>query len=268
MDYHIKYIKYKKKYHELKKLYGGLNKLDFEEDDYEEDEDYDEDDDDERTIKIKQDLIENSSDEDLVDLPLDFFKKLKTIYPSTKHDEERLDNEYKGHPITYGEMEYKGINKLIKHLLETHKVDFKTFIDLGSGRGKLPFYVAGFKQINKSIGVEIVKERHEDAVEIKRRLQEHYEIVNKVILINNDFNKVDILEYTRDISLVWISNLMFEQSLTDKLFTQLISKLPSNSIIACSKEHSLDSDKLTLLGRLRVPMSWKKDHIVYIYQIK
>ena len=31
MDYHIKYIKYKKKYHELKKLYGGLNKLDFEE---------------------------------------------------------------------------------------------------------------------------------------------------------------------------------------------------------------------------------------------
>ena len=267
MDYHIKYIKYKKKYHELKKLYGGLNKLDFEEDDYEEDEDYDEDDDDERTIKIKQDLTENSSDEDLVDLPLEFFKKLKTIYPTTKHDEGRLDDDYKSHPITYGEMEYKGINKLLKHLLETHKLDFKTFIDLGSGRGKLPFYVAGFKQINKSIGIEIVKERHDDAIEIKRQLNEHYEIVSKVILINDDFSKINILEYTRDISLVWISNLMFEQSLTDKLFRQLISKLPPNSIIACSKEHALDTDKLILLGKLVVPMSWKKKHIIYIYII-
>jgi hypothetical protein len=237
---YMKYLKYKEKYINLKKMLGG---------------------------DLRDDVIENTSDEDLVKIPVEFFDKLRNIYPSCKHDHGSLNDSYNGHVITYGEMEYPGMKNILDHV---HKIDkFNNFIDLGSGRGKLPLYVAGLPNISKSIGIELVKERHDDALEIKNKLEEYQHITDKVIFINDDFFNVDLSKHiNNNKTLIWLSNLCFPQELNNKIFNKLVNILPSGSIIACSKEHLINSDKINNIGKLQVPMSWNKNSTIFLYKIQ
>jgi tRNA1(Val) A37 N6-methylase TrmN6 len=79
-----------------------------------------------------------------------------------------------------------------------HKIDrFNNFIDIGSGRGKLPLYVAGLPNISKSVGIELVTDRYNDALEIKNKLNDYKNITNKVIFINDDFLNVNYLKQSK-----------------------------------------------------------------------
>lgn len=88
-----------------------------------------------------------------------YIDKLKTLYPLCIHDEKKLSDLYKDYHITYGEMEYDGVETICN--IKDIDNSFDTFIDIGSGRGKIVLYMA--TKFNKSIGIEIVKERNDDA---------------------------------------------------------------------------------------------------------
>jgi hypothetical protein len=193
----------------------------------------------------------------------DYFKLLKELYPSCKHDGVLLYNKYDNNTITYGELEYDGIQSLIKHLNQ----NFDNFIDIGSGRGKLPLYVAGLPNISKSLGIEIVTERHNDAIELKNKLNKFKKQTDKVILINKDFFEVDLLDYSSKPTLVWISNLCFPEELTNNIINKLLTVLISGSIISCSRMYTLNSDKIKLIDKLTVNMSWSQNSDIYIYKI-
>jgi hypothetical protein len=243
MDYHSKYLKYKSKYSNLQKMIAG-------------------------NPDVKRYLLEGLSDKQVVNLPDTFLEQLQNIYPKTKYDYKKLNNTYNGHITTYGEMEYEGMHNILNHLSKDHNINFNNFIDLGSGRGKLPLQVAAVSDnIVRSIGIELVKERHDEAVEIKEKLKQFKNITDKVVFINDDFNKIDLLSYINGITLVWISNLCFPQELTNNIFSKLIDILPHGSIITCSKEHLLQTHKLSKIGILQVPMSWNKDSNIFIYKI-
>ena len=250
--YKNKYLLYKKKYITLREKIGGGG--------------------------VPNYLIQSMTDKEIVDspdTPLEqlpesftekYLKELMDLYPSTKKDTTDLRKSYNDHTITYGEMDYNGMDKLLKHL-QNQNIKFRNFIDVGSGRGKLPLQVASLPNVKKSIGIEIVKERHNEAQELKQKLKEFKQITDKVVLINNDFNKIELSQYINKKTLVWISNLCFPQELTNIIFQKLLGILPSGSIIACSKEHFLQSSKLFNLGNLRIPMSWNKSSNIFIYRV-
>ena len=237
MNYYSKYLKYKEKYINLKKMIGG---------------------------DIESEVLKELSDEDIIYLSDDFFKQLKEIYPSCKHDVGKLSNTYDEHHITYGEMEYEGIQTLLNKLNQK----FNNFIDLGSGRGKLPLYVANYPDITNSIGVELVKERYEDALIIKDKLYNFNEITDKVKFINDDFININLSNYTNGLTLVWISNFCFSQDLSNRIFKKLIQVLSAGSIICSSKEHNLTTNNLVNIGKLPIKMSWYNESTVYIYKIQ
>jgi tRNA G46 methylase TrmB len=197
-----------------------------------------------------------------------YISKLKTHYPSCKYDGSLKNpslTKYAEHKITYGEMDYEGLDKLYKKvILHNSKID--TFIDVGSGRGKLCLFMAAIEKIKKSIGIELVKERVDDALELKEKLAFNYS--NKVSFINSNIFDVDFKSIVNNNSqvFVWFSNLCFEQSTTDNIFKKLVDELPSNTIICCSKKILNNNPKLIFIETLPVEMSWDKGSNVYIYK--
>jgi len=193
-----------------------------------------------------------------------FINKLKTIYPSCKFDTGLEDfSLYNGIDTTYGEMQYEGIQELYQYVTKNYNNKINTFIDLGSGRGKLCMYMAAQPKIKNVLGIELVKERHNDAENLKSQLQ--YEYANKVILINKNIFDVDLELYTNKQIFIWFSNLCFNQTGVIDIFKKLQNTLPKDTIICCSKPPTEPIG--TYLNTIKVSMSWCDDSNVYIYKL-
>ena len=237
--YHTKYLKYKSKY-----------------------------------LKLKTYLEKSQSGGD--DL---YITELKKLYPECVFDRGSIKDaakyENSGYKTIYGEMDYAAIEKFNEKFNSTGNI--KYFIDFGSGRGKLPLFMGD--KVNKSVGIELVTERYNDAIILKENLSKKFsEITNKVELINGD-----MFDYLKSVNkttfsgpvLIWISNLCFSEHITKKLFDELIVKMPTGSIIGSSKipnEISSGIEPIILAGntddKLIVPMSWSKQSAIYLYKIK
>lgn len=206
--------------------------------------------------------------------PVDkYIAKLKELYPLCKHDTNH--EEYAGHKTTYGEMTYEGIESLYNHIQTFNNGPPSYFIDVGSGRGKLCLYMAQKPTILKSIGVELVTTRYEDAKNLKTELSntpQFTQYTNKTEFINADVLTIDLkskFDENKKV-FVWFSNLCFDSEITIKIFDKLISELPQGSVICCSKisEDINNNEKLINRGITSIPMSWSQNSNVNIYQIK
>jgi len=203
-----------------------------------------------RYLDLKKNKLNNFQDE------------LKKLYPKVQFDKD-INIDYGNNKITYGELNYDGLDKILRYF----KNDFNSFLDIGSGRGKLCLHISNYPDINKSIGIELVKERHLDALSLKNKLK-NYQNVKKVQFINDDIFKINLgnLFNKDDLILIWISNLCFDIDFNSKLFSKLIKELPKDTIIACSKKPE-NLDGLLLVDQIKVPMSWSEDSEVYLLKI-
>ena len=190
-----------------------------------------------------------------------FVNSLKKLYPSCKHDS--ISKNYEGHKVTYGEMEYNGIELLYKYISKKYNPNISSFIDVGSGRGKLCMFMAAQPKIRKVVGIELVTDRHDDAIMLKSKLDPLYG--DKVTLINSDIFKINLQDFNLTNVFVWFSNLCFDQNITDDIFKKLIKELPKESIICCSKQHTIP--ELHLLDSIKIPMSWNSSSNVNIYRL-
>jgi hypothetical protein len=195
-----------------------------------------------------------------------YIEDLIKLYPKCKYETTPLHNKYTDHKTTYGEMEYSGIKKLHDEVKTLNK-KINSFIDIGSGRGKLCFYMAGDADIQKSVGIEIVKERHDDALHLLKQLPKKY--AEKVQLINADIFNVKLASNYQNNrqTFVWFSNLCFDQNIIDKIFIKMVKELPSGSLICCSKICQIKENNLKLIKTTLTDMSWNKDQPVHIYEI-
>jgi len=183
------------------------------------------------------------------------------------HDDQptrdKNQEKYIQHTITYGEMEYEGIDKLYAYVSQIRPID--TFIDIGSGRGKLCMYMASKPQISRVLGVELVESRHIDAMYLKRQLKSDF--ADKVEFINSNIFDVDLTPYQNSTIFIWFSNLCFEQSSTNKIFEKLKQELPVGTIVTCSNKINEEVGGFGLFDTRQIPMSWHKDSNVYVYTI-
>lgn len=218
-----------------------------------------------------------------------FIYQLKSLYPSCKFDKNINRSIYDNHKITYGEMEYEGMEELYNYVRNKYNSNLDTFIDVGSGRGKLCMFMAAQKNIDKSIGIELVKERYEDAQLLQKELIEYQETgktsqmthsklcrggkrgekidyAKKVTLLNQNILDIDLKNYVSPDSdvFVWFSNLCFEQNTTNDIFQKINNELPNNSIVCCSKMPNPTVG--IFLNKIQIPMSWSKNSEVYIYK--
>jgi hypothetical protein len=65
---------------------------------------------------------------------------------------------------------------------------------------------------------------------------------------------------------VWFSNLCFDPSLTERIYSKLVDELPIGSIICSSKIPENPPNGLKSLGVIQVGMSWNELSNVYMYQ--
>ena len=190
--------------------------------------------------------------------------QLKNLYPSCKFDRNVEDSSlYNGVNITYGEMEYDGVQKLYSFVSKNYNNKINCFMDLGSGRGKLCMYMASLSKIKYVLGVELVKQRHDDAEILKSEL--NFEYANKVHLLNKNIYDIDFEEYKNKQIFIWLSNLCFDQTGIDNIFQKLKNSLPSGTIVCCSKKPLENFGEY--LNSIQVPMSWNKESNVYIYKL-
>lgn len=190
--------------------------------------------------------------------------KLKEVYPACKFDNTRDDYTlYDGHRITYGEMEYDGIEKLYSFICKNYNSKIDCFIDIGSGRGKLCMFMAAQPKIKSVLGIELVKQRHDDAEILKSELKNEYS--KKVELLNKNVLEIDFQNYKNNQIMIWFSNLCFEQTTTNEIFQKLKTEMPSGTIICCSKQPNPPVGDF--LQDIIIPMSWSKNSNVYIYKL-
>jgi len=168
-------------------------------------------------------------------------------------------------------MDYEGISRLFKHIQKINPM-INTFIDVGSGRGKLCLYMASVAKIKKTIGIELVKARHNDALCLQEKMPGEY--AKNVKFINADVCKLNLAEELPEDPrvFVWFSNLCFEQNTTNDIFDKLANELPVGSIICCSKIYSTgdktDKTSLQFIESIPIEMSWSKTSNVHIYVIE
>ena len=208
-----------------------------------------------------------------------YITKLKELYPACEHDKNKDDisKKYAQYKTTYGEMDYQGIESLYPVVLQKLEANenITTFMDIGSGRGKLVLWMANNPNIRKSIGVELVDSRHKDALHLRHQLAAEFpDITKKVEFLNEDVlddNNVNLYSLVKDrepgqVVFVWFSNLCFEQSTTNSIFEKLKRDLPHGSIICCSKQPQLNIQDLEFLETVPIKMSWMDGSQVHIYK--
>lgn len=203
------------------------------------------------------------------ELKTEYFNKLKELYPKCilKGNETTKSTE------TYGEMEYNGIEKINLEFNKNNQIEY--FIDIGSGRGKLTCWFAGIPNVIKSYGIEIVQSRYNDAVKLKDQLFKSFPtIAEKIELKCADISKINLRDLTNNSSdcLIWISNLCFDQELSNKIFGQILDQTEIGTMISCSKkpfEKNLKSNNkyYKFIKELEIKMSWTDNSKVFIYQV-
>lgn len=154
---------------------------------------------------------------------------------------------------TYGELTREGMEQMMRG----YNTENKTFIDLGSGLGKTPLYGVMDHKFKYAVGIELAKERHEKAIEMKSKLPD--KVKNRLDYFNNDIFNFDISSF----DYIFISNLCFNEETNKKLAEKLANETKENSYIFASKE--IIHPKIKILDRRYVKMTWKSDSNIYVY---
>lgn len=189
--------------------------------------------------------------------------KLIRLYPKCEHDRGMVDsNKYKNDAITYGEMTYNGIENLYKYINKKYKKNnISVFLDVGSGRGKLCMYMGSYKNIKKSIGIELVEERHKSAIKLLKKMPKRYS--KNVSLLNKNILDIDLSKMISEPVLIWWSNLCFNSNKIQEIYDKIKAEVPKKSLLCCSKE----INGIEVVNKINIPMSWSSVSSVLIYEL-
>ena len=172
-----------------------------------------------------------------------------------------LDNSEflkKNYAYTYGELTYNGLESILKNINCKDKI----FYDLGSGKGNVIINSIKLSpSLNKSIGIELSKQRHREALEKLNSLSNSQK--SKIKFLNEDIlsNNINL----NDADIIYISNLCFSDDINRQIAQKLDNEIKSGTIIFCSKKLPLTLKNE--LKQITVEQSWMKDSNLNCYKI-
>ena len=154
--------------------------------------------------------------------------------------------------MVYGELTERGAKRMMKGVNKTGKV----FADMGSGKGAVCIAVAKlFPQLKTVMGVELVRERHDEA---KAAVARSFERKHNVKLVNGDLFDQDF----RPVNIMYVSNLCFDQAMNGRLSAKVNREMLGGSVVFCSKQ--LEFSRPVKVVRIEdVEQSWSKASTVY-----
>lgn len=179
----------------------------------------------------------------------DYCKELDELYKDSK----LYGINHETYNTTYGEITCNSIDNIFKEL-SINKED--SIYDLGSGGGKFLIYIY-LKYKLKCIGIEIIKERHDKAVEILNHYKNNKQ-KNNVDFINDDFFKQDFSKG----NIFYSCNTCWDNNLNDRIIDKILNESNVKYIMFAK---STNNPKLKLYKNINVDWTWSKNSTLYIY---
>ena len=135
-----------------------------------------------------------------------------------------------GKSLTYGEVSVASTDMWLK-VVKPAKDD--EVVDLGSGTGKATTQVAVTTRCKKSVGIEIVANRHAIAEKAHSKLPP--KIAKRIEFINGDFLDEKVAARIRRTTIIYTANKVFEAE-TNRKIIDLAKTLPSLRAVVCMVE--------------------------------
>ena len=114
--------------------------------------------------------------------------------------------------FVYGEIRKAGVETIYKEISEYDGLD--TFVDVGSGTGKICLHMSMISNFENIVGIEIVTERHLYAIELQQNLGRDFD---NVTFLNDDILKI---EFERP-CVVFTNDVCFPNQLTKIIWDSL-----------------------------------------------
>jgi hypothetical protein len=181
-------------------------------------------------------------------------------------------------PSTYGEITTTGARQLFEHMGLTRSLHGSTFMDLGSGTGKLVTHAClELDCLERAVGIELDASRHAIGMDILKRSRRHeqvdYEKIESVVhLYCGDMFDLDVLEATH----LYIASLCFTKEMMHALSTKLQKEAPKLQCVATlqpfppAASEDSTSSTFALIQTEYIEMSWTKPFgcPVYFYRLE
>ena len=200
------------------------------------------------------------NDKELLEIwKYDVFQKV-----NTEKEKEETKGKWKI-DFLYGEITENGTRELFNYLRNNKLVTGSwSFVDVGSGFGKMVFHAALEKDIVKSTGIEVLKSKHEVAQRNFKSLIEKFPKFpkEKIDLINKNSDELKELDY----SVVFHNSIAWNRESIMHLNT-----ISPNSIHVTTKSiRGIDDSRIEKIAILELECSWNKhDKLtpVYLYKL-
>ena len=114
--------------------------------------------------------------------------------------------------FVYGEIRKAGVETIYKEISEYDGLD--TFVDVGSGTGKICLHMSMISNFENIVGIEIVTGRHLYAIELQQNLGRDFD---NVTFLNDDILKI---EFERP-CVVFTNDVCFPNQLTKIIWDSL-----------------------------------------------
>lgn len=151
----------------------------------------------------------------------------------------------------YGEIKKQGVEILLSEINKHNTKNLDTFIDVGSGTGKVCFHMSLISDFETIVGIEIVTGRHQYALELMEKI--NYDFDN-VVLLNDDILQIDFEKPV----IVFADDVCFPQQLTEMIY----ENLPTGSHFISFKHLKNPISKILL------DVTWDRQGCWFNYYIK
>lgn len=162
----------------------------------------------------------------------------------------------------YGEADitdiYKIINTIIENNYDIENENNLTFIDIGSGTGKLVLYLYEHSQLN-TVGIEIIKHRYSKSLELLEQIMKNEKMnkINYPEFILDDFKNI----YFGNYDILYCCNLIFSDEDNNILYNKLLNECKGHVILF---NYNIKI-KPNLLKEFNIKTSWSNNVCIFLF---
>lgn len=190
----------------------------------------------------------------------EYLKKVYRDISGYNISEQDRETVNKNGSAVYGEIKYKSLKTILDDLKPNKK---DVFYDLGSGVGKSVVQASLDYKFNRCFGIELSKERHEQAVKICQLLKKDKKIsrYHDVIFKNQDITKINF----KNATIIYICSTCYPDHLMITLTNKFKDLKPGTRILTLKS--LIPTKNIKLVKTYNLAMSWSKNSPIYLYKV-